>query len=370
MPKILYIGRFELPDKEATANRVVANAKLLRELGYNVTLAGWSDEVSVKDGWKEQSFFGFRCFEKHKAKTSYQKYIMFSDASPELSLLRNEKFDTVIAYDFPAVAFKKLLMYCRKHNIKCYGDISEWYTNKNKNPLFRIVRAYDSYLRMKVLNKKTDGLIVISRYLENYYSEQKTVLIPPLVDKSDVKWEKVSQTERTVETSFIYAGWPSKTKERLDVLVSAVEEISAEHDIKLDIYGVTEQQFRSIYQIDDCKEISKAVCFHGRVTHIETIDAVKKADYAMIIRQSNRKNNAGFPSKLVESISCGTAVLTTDISNVKDYVHEGTNGYIVNINSLKDDMVQAIKNKSCVTVNSDEFDYHIYTEAVSTFLES
>ena len=33
---ILYIGGFELPDKNAAAHRVVANGKALRELGYSV----------------------------------------------------------------------------------------------------------------------------------------------------------------------------------------------------------------------------------------------------------------------------------------------------------------------------------------------
>lgn len=38
--KILYIGGFELPDKNAAAQRVVSNAKLCRDLGYEVTLIG------------------------------------------------------------------------------------------------------------------------------------------------------------------------------------------------------------------------------------------------------------------------------------------------------------------------------------------
>lgn len=37
---ILYIGGFELPDKNAAAQRVVANAKALRDLNYNVVFIG------------------------------------------------------------------------------------------------------------------------------------------------------------------------------------------------------------------------------------------------------------------------------------------------------------------------------------------
>ncbi len=81
---------------------------------------------------------------------------MFLSAFPEIELLKKFPFDLVIAYDFPAVALKKIIKYCRNHKIKCVCDVSEWYTNSNKNPLFRLVRAYDSHLRMKVLHKKQD----------------------------------------------------------------------------------------------------------------------------------------------------------------------------------------------------------------------
>ena len=37
---ILYVGNFELPDKNAAAHRVVNNAKIFRELGYRVALLG------------------------------------------------------------------------------------------------------------------------------------------------------------------------------------------------------------------------------------------------------------------------------------------------------------------------------------------
>ena len=118
MAKILYIGRFELPDKEATANRVVANAKLLRDLGHEVILAGWSEDVCSNDQWQLVDCYGFESYEKHKAKSSYEKYRMFSDASPELFLLKRHKPDVLIAYDFPAVALGKLMKYCKENGDK------------------------------------------------------------------------------------------------------------------------------------------------------------------------------------------------------------------------------------------------------------
>lgn len=367
MCRILYIGRFELPDKEATANRVVSNAKLLRELGHSVVLAGWSEDVSTSNRWSKKEYFGFECYEKKKAKSSFEKFKMFTDASAELELLKSSKFDMLIAYDFPAVALKKLMKYCVKHHILTICDISEWYTNSNRHVVFRLVRAYDSYLRMKVLNKRTDGLIVISEYLEKYYAGQKMVRIPPLVDKQEEKWN-MQKTSFSDGIRLIYAGWPSKTKERLDLLVSAIENLSQKYFVQLDVYGINEKQYKTMYGLEADISIVPTVKFHGRVSHLETLQAVKNADYSVIIRESNRKNNAGFPSKLVESISCGTPVLTTPISNVRDYVGEGKNGYIISISTLEQDLEQAICHRQEVAVEDGVFDYRNYLESMKTFL--
>lgn len=365
MLKILYIGRFELPDKEATANRVVANAKLLRDIGYEVELAGWSDAVVASQKWVECKYFDFKCYEKHKSESSYEKYKMFSDAAPELALLKKGHYNILIAYDFPAVALKKLMKYCKQNDIKCICDVSEWYTNSNKNPLFRLIRAYDSYLRMNVLHKKADGLFVISKYLQNYYSGQKIVLLPPLVDCADKKWD-VSHIDKSKhpKIELIYAGWPSKTKECLNLVVSEASRLS--DTVALNIYGIDEAKYRSIYAYYDI--LSENVVFHGRVSHTETVEAVKNADYSIIVRESCRKNNAGFPSKLVESISCGTPVLVTDISNVRDYIGNGKNGFIISVENLEQGVKNAILNITDVNVCTKQFDYRNFTENVAKFI--
>ena len=42
---ILYIGGFELPDKNAAAHRVLSNAKALRDSGKNVILVGINKDL-------------------------------------------------------------------------------------------------------------------------------------------------------------------------------------------------------------------------------------------------------------------------------------------------------------------------------------
>ena len=51
---IIYIGGFELPDKNAAAHRVISNGKLLRDIGYNVHFMGISNER----GYNNKSYYG------------------------------------------------------------------------------------------------------------------------------------------------------------------------------------------------------------------------------------------------------------------------------------------------------------------------
>ena len=45
---LLYIGGFELPDKNAAAHRVLAISKALRDIGFNVILVGVTKSSKYK----------------------------------------------------------------------------------------------------------------------------------------------------------------------------------------------------------------------------------------------------------------------------------------------------------------------------------
>ena len=61
---VICVGNFELPDKNAAANRVVNNAKLFRELGLNTVFLG-ACRGEQFDGVKKREFDdGFDMFEQ------------------------------------------------------------------------------------------------------------------------------------------------------------------------------------------------------------------------------------------------------------------------------------------------------------------
>lgn len=170
-------------DKNAAAQRVVANAKIFIELGYDVFLIGLTK--STEHANSEFEYQGLRCLN-----ISYPKGILgwlghlfaIKKYFRSLSLLPN----IIIAYNFPAMALYRLWRWSKKHEVKIVADCTEWYQPKG-NLLHRLIKGGDVSLRMKFVQPKLDGLIVISSFLYKYYQDRSVnlLLLPPLVDKND-----------------------------------------------------------------------------------------------------------------------------------------------------------------------------------------
>ncbi len=351
--EFLYIGGFELPDKNAAAQRVVGIAKALKELGHKVYFLNYTNDASISS-WN--TYFGFECYDNTKRGLVQQ----ITDISGALKVIQEKSIDCVLMYNYPAIAMSKLLKWCQRHSIKCYADATEWYVAEGKS-LHSIIKTWDSETRMKKLHFKTDGVIAISEYLHQYYNEKvPTIKIPPVVDIRDAKWNG-SLSKESDRCVFVYAGSPSAQKECLDKIVDAVEE--TKHPALLRIIGITQEQYEAMYQT---KYSGKKTEFLGRVAHTKAIDLVKSASWSVIIREDNQVVKAGFPTKLVESISCGTPVIANRFSNIEDYLNED-NSILCDMNSIEMAVNDACK--KTVAVDNRIFDYRQYLDEIKTLIK-
>lgn len=349
---ILYVGGFQLPDKNAAAQRVIGNAKAMREIGYNVIFLN-ALKTSVHIDHNEKEYEGFTCIEYQRENFIYylcgMKYVK--------ECIENKAIDIVIAYNYPAIALERIRRYCKKKYIKCYADATEWYVATG-NIWFRLIKNIDTTLRMKYVQPKLDGVIAISQYLYNYYcNKTHTVKVPPLVDMKEKKWE-VRKKEASKEVKFIYAGSPTSQKERLDIIVQAFSHNTKLVNARLDIVGITIEQYKVMYgKIENYD----GIYFHGRISHQKALELVCNSDWSIIIRENNLVVKAGFPMKLVESISAGTPVITNRYSNIDDYLNEDNSLQINNINSMIE-ISDAIKNACKIQSNviQDVFDFSKY----------
>ncbi len=338
---ILYIGGFELPDLNAAAHRVLSNGKILSTLGYKIIYIGVSHNKSCsRDIFATKSTSNYGTDYKVKypnSKIGWLKYL--GKISEIIKIIEQNKIKIVIAYNYPALALYRLFKYCKRNNIKIISDCTEWYLAEG-NLLFKSIKGLDSFFRMKIIQPKLDGIITISKFLYDFYSIQNNnvILVPPLVDLKNPKWENKGSKKDNTAIKFIYAGSPGgKMKDSLGIIISALGAIKnkSNRDFYLDIIGISFEDYNEIWAENPVPfSLKENIRFHGRLSNQDVINKLKEADFSVFIREDNLVTRAGFPTKFVEAISSGIPVLTNESSNVKDYLINGINGFLMDISTI------------------------------------
>jgi glycosyltransferase involved in cell wall biosynthesis len=370
--KIIYIGGFEMPDKNAAAQRVLSVAKALRMGGHEVKFYG-----ITKCNDFSGAINGFE-YEACKYPAGLKDWIFYASGKDIVSYLKQENPQCIITYNYPAIAQERVIRYCRKNGIKVIGDITEWYNPKS------FIKHIDSTLRMRCSNKHLDGIIAISKYLSDYYTKQNVLQLPPLTDVEEDKWKNQNSinpqqnpsnpTKSTI--SLIYVGSPGGGKDCLDYILMGMKKIQ-KSNLSLDIVGITKEQYLSLYDFHDIEDMP--VKFHGRLPHSQAVNLLKQSDFQIFFRENIRSNNAGFPTKFAEAMTAGIPVIANRISNIANYVEYGKNGYLIDSPSQSEiqSVLEEISKLSRVDLdrikgNCDKslFDYRSYASDINRFISS
>jgi len=380
MKKVLYIGGFELPDKNAAAQRVISNGKALRELGHEVAFVGLTKSPPQK-----YQYQGFHCHELIYPDGIIEWISFLFSIREEAELINRYNPDVLIFYNYPS--FKLARLRKRFNNKVIFGDITEWYESSGLS-LTSVVKRIDVWLRMRVILPKLDGLIVISDYLESFYNGKvkNLINIPPLVDIQEDKWQSfIDSSVPKNKYNLVYAGSPGAgNKDRLDLVISSVKRARLElgKEIHINIIGINKDQFLNNFGISIEQDIDDIyVHFLGRISHLEALGYVKEADYSIFFRDDNLTNRAGFPTKFVESISSGTPVITNPSSCLNFYFEKYPHiGYFIN-DLTKETLVNGIKLAFSISLDDLEskkiyckklevFDYRKYTNRFHELLKN
>ena len=215
-------------------------------------------------------------------------------------------------------------------------------------------------------------VIVISKMMENAYRKNKRILrLPPLVDINDEIWNQ--QVNKAEAFTFSFVGFPGGDKENLDKIVKAFIKMG-EIKTRLNIVGLTVDDFIAMYpEFSDTVFSELSIDFRGICTHKEAIKHILDSDCYIFIRPDTRRSNAGFPTKFAESYTCGVPVITTNVSDIKDYQMKTDRVFLLNsttTDEIADVMSEVVvKYKQNRNYESDNsFDYNNYIESTREWL--
>lgn len=373
---ILYVGGFELPEGNAASQRVINNSKLLSKLGYQIYLKGTKRFSTIGD--TQSIDFDYEVSNYPRSLLDWVKYF-FSISDIKRTINKIGKPNVIIAYNYPSIVMLKIMKYCRNNDIRIVSDCTEWYGFQGKNILWKMMKWLDSSINMHIINWKVDGLIVISSFLKNYYySRNRVVLIPPLVDKNDPRWLN-DYTENDIEdnnsTKILYFGSMGRKKDSISDFLRVL--IINPH-LVLNVVGLGKDNYLYFHPRDKkiLDNLKGQVVFLGRKNHIQTLNLLKKTDFVVFFRDFRLiANRAGFPTKFVESISCLKPVITNYNMNLDNYLVSGINGIVVDnkkFTDFRDATIKLTKEYSFVlskNIKGDTFHYENYLLQMSKFME-
>jgi glycosyltransferase involved in cell wall biosynthesis len=346
MSHILYTGAFRFPAGDAAAARVLNNAKIFRALGFEVTFISWGGNPQQKDIGEDGKFYyeGFsyiNTYDLDVKRSNILKRVInhFFAGQNSIKIIQRiiPEADFVIGYNPTMFFTKKVLKLCKAYNAHFVSDITEWY-DPNEFPGGRFFPpSWVNELNMRFTQKRVKNKIVISSFLDGYYHSSNNIILPPLVDSSEAKWLDLKSVLPPFDgIRLVYIGSPSR-KDLLGTMLDAVIQCSKNGSkLQFVIVGVSKENISDYTNYQEVISCSDHIFFYGRVLQTEVPSYLNVSDFSIIVREPTRKNMAGFPTKLAETMMAGCPVLVNYTSDIEQYVCNGYNGFILSDWSSKE----------------------------------
>lgn len=353
MKTIIYVGGFELPDRNAAAQRVRNNARVFRSLGYRVVLVGVS-RARVYDRMLYRADDGGADVEAweigYPASRIHWLDHIRSDwpvrALVEEGIVTASEVSAVICYNYPAVAQMRIARLARKWASAALADCTEWYARRSWTSIANIVKNLDVPLRMHWVNPRMDGLITTAPFLTAFYraAELPTVELPTLMEGLAPRIEgEAVDLESPMPLLAVASGFGESARaddihDRIDWVLDLLDRAAAlGAEFQLRIVGVDRHRYLSVFpgQRALLERLGHRVEFLGRVPRDAVLRLLRVSAFAFVFRHESRVTLSGFPSKYAEAINFGTPCIVNFIPSVSAYHAEGRMGFTLDLSDLE-----------------------------------
>jgi glycosyltransferase involved in cell wall biosynthesis len=195
---------------------------------------------------------------------------------------------------------------------------------------------------------KSDFITVTGSYTKDFLisigiDENKIFVLPHVIDN------RFESKDVDKEYDLIYVGRLAKVK-HVDILLKAVQLAKNEYpDINAVIVGDGECR-SALENISNNLGLSENIYFAGYQTNVW--DWYNKAKISVLTSERE-----GFPYSVVESLSCGLPVISSDCGDVNDLIKTGYNGFVVkryaDYESFAFNISNILRNKAMLKIYSN-----------------
>lgn len=389
--KVLLFSDFGLPSSCANATRVISFAKAFKKIGYDVELLG----VSYKNNNALSGSYDGINYSMLQAGpwTHFQSYKRIRQLNYDIEAFlkdnsKEAKYDIIFLSNIYYDHAKVFLKYARKNGAKLIVNSVEWYDRNNTefNGIIGKIKLIKNRIALRIIHVKMKNIVAISTLLGDYYKNRNcnTIVVPTIVDMLQYKnVERDKTRDGKFGITIAYAGSPAK-KDYVINAVKALELLTADEcaKIKIDFYGPTEQTLRSIgFTAEFCEKYKNNIVCHGRIPQEEVKNKIANSDFTILLRPDKRYANAGFPTKVGESMACGTPVIANITSDLGKYIIDGKTGIVCDnetpeacANAFRKAIALSAEQHKSLSAASLEmanvaFNYESYVDPLKVFVE-
>lgn len=385
--RVLFFSLFEFPDACAAATRVVNLVKTLQAEKCTVDVLGVTDSTSASLSGTVRDIpytlirmkreYGYRAHKRNfQLNRDLKEYLANQRESYDVIVLSNVYFDCAGVF----------LKYSKKHGSKIIVNAVEWYDQESTR--FKGVRGKINLIKNRLalmcIHKKMGNILAISSLLDNYYKNRgcNTITIPTIVDLSEYASVLNISSNESDKLCVAYAGSPGR-KDYIANAIRAIELLTEAERAKAELhfYG---PEIKALYDLGLTEEFlstyKENIFCHGRIPYAEVKEKIAAADFTVLLRPNKRYANAGFPTKVGESMACGTPVIANITSDLGKYIIDGKTG-IVCANESPEACAEAFRRALAMTAEektamrraayemaNTAFDYRAYVDKMSEFL--
>ena len=381
--KMLLVTDSCFPYGAALSSRLRCFCALFSELGYDVHVIALSSPGELQPGVVTK---GENCTYETVKRGSKSSIDTFR---PDLQLIKTvkkrieeEKTDLIFMTSCP-MYFGRIARIARKKGIPLYVEQCEWLDLSN----YKFGKFDPRYRRADKLRaggyRKANGIVSISRLLDEHYKKLgvPSIRIPTILDVRGNKLPARSPDREKI--TVVYTGSPGVSKEYLrPAIENLAENARFRGRITFHIFGPAKKTVLANIGGDEAllKTAGESVVLHGKAPQKEIAGILANADYQLFVRPDRRSSNAGFPTKLGESMAVGTPVVANDTGDIALYLKDGENGFLLDGNTAESvrkafekmlaqsgEEYEAMR-RSARTTAEEAFDFRTYLETVRDFI--
>ncbi len=381
---VVLVGTF-FPYGVAISSRMLNFCRLFRDAGYYVhVIAMRSVDRTILPG-KTYSIDDIHYqIVTRKSPSSIESFVGSEEFITACDRYLSENEVEFVFMTSLTAMYKRIRRIILAHKVKYYIEQCEWLDVSAYKFGYLDFRMFRTSQLRKQGFYHPNGVVSISRLLDNYYKSKsvRSIRIPTILDIQNIECPEWKNKDNKIH--IVFAGTLGTKEQMAPIICALANDEYFQKNIQFDIYGPNKDMVLKNMGKDALflNKAGNSVVIHGRIPQEQVPSVYTQSDYLIFVRPSRRSSNAGFPTKLAESMSVGTPVITNDTGDIGLYLKNGSNGFVLpentvkavtecftSILSLDSNMYMQIRKEARKTAEQ-YFDYRSYTDTLIDFCRS